>query len=137
MPLEDVWNDLQDDNQQALMDSVVSAIRAFQMLPMQNDKVLQDVNMDGETRQSLLHPEAKDLSNCQITEDSDGLAITTTDNNIGDVELSPADPNELNDNIVLCHYDLEPRNILVTSNGLNGSGSPWYEIVAIIDWEDG
>ncbi|KAK2751525.1 hypothetical protein CKAH01_17860 [Colletotrichum kahawae] len=85
--------------------------------------------------ESLLNPEAKDLSICQIAEDSGGLAIISTNENIGGVEFSLADLNELNDSIVLCHNDLEPRNILVRSNETDGSGSPWYEIAAIIDWE--
>ncbi|KAF3801476.1 hypothetical protein GCG54_00014690 [Colletotrichum gloeosporioides] len=137
------------------MNSAVSAIRTFQSVHLQDDNVLQEHNTDGDSTPSskrrfggpetgyhssirptleiLLYPEAKELFICQITEGSGELAITTTDDDLGGDEFSLADLNELNDNIVLCHNDLEPRN--VRNNGSDEGGSPWYEVAAIIDWE--
>ena len=44
------------------------------------------------------------------------------------------DLQHLQDSVVLCHNDLEPRNILVHPKEL-GNGTTSYFIAAIIDWE--
>ncbi|KAJ8123482.1 hypothetical protein ONZ43_g581 [Nemania bipapillata] len=160
--LEDVWNDLREDNQEALMDGVVDAIKQLQELRVRDDDILQGfqhrANMEDDSKavpkalmggpdtgyhfhikpilEKFLLPEAADLSLCQIIDTGDGIAIRSADDNVGSVELNQADLDTLSNHVVLCHNDLEPRNILVRKVEREGNdGNVWYELVAIIDWE--
>ncbi|TGJ87631.1 hypothetical protein E0Z10_g1125 [Xylaria hypoxylon] len=160
--LEEVWNDLREVNQEALMDCVLDAVRRFQGLRVQDDNVIQALqhhsNAGGDSKpllktliggpdtgyhldiksllESFLHPEAAKLSMCQIIDQNDGIAIRSLDDDAEIVELSQVDLDTLSKHVVLCHNDLEPRNILVKRADLKGNdGNPWYELVATIDWE--
>ncbi|KAI0532585.1 hypothetical protein GGR58DRAFT_489631 [Xylaria digitata] len=161
--LEDVWSDLREDNQEALMNGILDAIRQFQELRVQDDDVLQalqqPINVDDDDSKPLpktlmggpdtgyhfnikpilekfLLPEAARLSLCQIIDIADGIAIRSTDDNIESVELNQVDLDTLSNHVVLCHNDLEPRNILVKQVDREGNDdNSWYELVAIIDWE--
>lgn len=49
---------------------------------------------------------------------------------IGQIELSQSDLDELQRHVVFCHNDLEPRNILMRKVSSGG-----YELASIIDWQ--
>ncbi|KAF2970777.1 hypothetical protein GQX73_g2763 [Xylaria multiplex] len=160
--LDDVWNDLREDNQEALMDGILDAIRRLQELRVQDDDILQAlqqrINVDNNSKplqktliggpdtgyhfsikpilEKFLLPKAARLSMCQITDTADGIEIRSVDDNVESVELNQVDLDTLSNHVVLCHNDLEPRNILVKRVDREGSdGIAWYELVAIIDWE--
>jgi Ser/Thr protein kinase RdoA (MazF antagonist) len=59
---------------------------------------------------------------------SDGITTQSIYEDIGHIDLSHPELDELQKHAVLCHNDLEPRNILVRK------GSPGkYELAGIID----
>ncbi|KAF8815086.1 hypothetical protein BYT27DRAFT_7313041 [Phlegmacium glaucopus] len=70
----------------------------------------------------LLDPETGDVT------------IHSKFDDINPVQISSSDLQLLQHNIVLCHQDLEPRNILVHPNKLE-DGTTHYRVAAILDWE--
>ncbi|KAF6810066.1 aminoglycoside phosphotransferase [Colletotrichum musicola] len=171
--LEEIWNEMEESNQRALMDSVVDAMRKFHELRIQDfdslypeDSVISDDSNDSATPSKELfdshkkgyhsnelfgspdkgyHATIKPLLESyighnarpigQIVYTADGVAIRSADN--GAVEFTITDLEELGRNAVLCHNDIEPRNILVkqSPSSTNASrGGAWYELAAIIDW---
>ncbi|RKU43199.1 hypothetical protein DL546_005720 [Coniochaeta pulveracea] len=160
--LEDVWNDLEQRTQSSLMDSIVDAMAKHQELPVGNDDVRRLLQLPGQMDQvstssvepliggpdvgyhasikqllaGFLGEEAGKSPTCKILDTANGIAIRSLSDDIGEIELSQADLDILCARLVLCHNDLEPRNILVklTSPGEAGPGT-WYELAAIIDWE--
>lgn len=155
--LEDIWNDMEESNQRALMDSVVDAMRKFQKLRRQDfhslyhdlitpsdDLATPSKELVGSpdkgyhatikpVMESIIHPDARSI--CQIVYTADGVAIRSADD--GAVEFTFADLEELGRGAVLCHNDMEPRNILVKQSPSStnaSSGGAWYELAAIIDW---
>ncbi|XDG03855.1 hypothetical protein ABKA04_003470 [Annulohypoxylon sp. FPYF3050] len=157
--LEEVWPGLQESNQRSLMESILGAIGKLQKLSTQSPDARRFLQRHGTTdlgshssTSSLVgspdtgfHSGIKQLLEaftggnaakshvCEIIDTSDGIAVKPASEEIGIVKFSNSDLNELMNHSVLCHNDLEPRNILVKRVGDNDSGS--YEIAAIIDWE--
>ena len=158
--LDDVWNDLGSDNQRALMKSVVQAVEKLQKLDPQCDDVRRVIpQLDRTTRDLELstaliggpevgyYSEIKQLlvgfagdngtksPCCEILDTTNGIAIQSTFEDIDRIEFSYSDLDDLQKHVVLCHNDLEPRNILVKQALNDDSGDARYELVAIIDWE--
>lgn len=73
--------------------------------------------------------------NCRLSDIDQGIMLESAFEDIGRVEFAHSDLDDLQNNIVFCHNDLEPRNILVRKISPSGDKSPRYELAAIIDWE--
>jgi hypothetical protein len=73
---------------------------------------------------------------CELVElDNSGVLLKSTFGDMGSVELTSQDLDDLQRNVVFCHNDLEPRNILVSKISRPEDPNPRYELAAIIDWE--
>ncbi|KAK8121499.1 hypothetical protein PG999_005619 [Apiospora kogelbergensis] len=146
--LEDVWDTLDKANQEELMDSVVHAVEKLQELDLSKVKpglALKDVYpQSGEIRvgnprigfftsieQFLRRVLQAETVPCRISEIDDGIVLES-DEEIGRVELSRKDLDNLLNEVVFCHNDLEARNILAKQT--EGKNSH-FRLAAIIDWE--
>ena len=68
-------------------------------------------------------------------DNNNGIVMTSTDEEIPTVlRIGREELESLQRQVVLCHNDLEPRNLLVRPVAL-GDGSVHYDLAAIIDWE--
>lgn len=67
---------------------------------------------------------------CSLLETENGVVLQSAYEDIGQVELFQSDLDEHQRQIVFCHNDLEPRNILVTE-----ASPERYELAGVIDWE--
>ncbi|KAL4957087.1 hypothetical protein BDW69DRAFT_201964 [Aspergillus filifer] len=73
---------------------------------------------------------------CTVTETEDGgLKVESSIEGIDPVTLSKFDMDYHWATAIICHNDLEPRNILVRERKVDGAEEIEYEVVAIIDWE--
>jgi hypothetical protein len=160
MTLEEVWDTLDQAEQRRLMDSVVRSMQMLQKLDMECDKARQilaeilhipkDDTVDSllpmdtfigslelgyfsDVKQFLggiLLANSPKSSNCTLSESVGGIVIESTFDDVGRVNFTRSDLDNLQQNVVFCHNDLEPRNLLVKQ-----SQSGVYELAAIIDWE--
>ncbi|KAH8753034.1 hypothetical protein F5883DRAFT_470909, partial [Diaporthe sp. PMI_573] len=78
------------------------------------------------------NPEPPD---CTVTETNEGIMIGSAFEDIGSVEFTHSELDDLQHHVVFCHNDLETRNILVRQTSPTEDKSPRYELAAIIDWE--
>lgn len=153
--LESVWEDLDNDQQLTIMDSIIDAMKKLQMLSLNNDLVrflmeregvLKDVWLGGpdlgyftQTAGFLhgvlaaTHPRNPNVT-IENDENGGGIIIHSTVEDLTSVDIAQEELESLKHQAVLCHNDLEPRNILVRANA-SADGKPLYEIAAIIDWE--
>jgi hypothetical protein len=155
--LDEVWVGLDQRNQQSLMEDIVVAMGELQKVSIQNREVHQIIQRYGKTtlesqllskaslgnRNTGFHSDIKQfleagldertvkLKACEILDTDHGIVVRSAVDEIGSIELSQSDLDNLMSHIVFCHNDLEPRNILVKQVGDNGK----YELAAIIDWE--
>ncbi|CAG9946356.1 unnamed protein product [Clonostachys rosea f. rosea IK726] len=147
VPLEGVWNMLDKTHQLELVDSVVHAMEKLQTLSINNMGHLQllsnsiggprfgyfrDVKhfLDGITQASN-----HTSTTCKLLDIEGGVALESIYDDTDRVELSHADLQDLRHHTVLCHNDLEPRNILVkTISSPEGKGKH-YQVASLIDWE--
>ncbi|GES64577.1 hypothetical protein ATEIFO6365_0009006600 [Aspergillus terreus] len=151
--LESVWGDLTDDQQSHVAEQVASAIKNLHSINLLDEKARQFVKPGShaipEAAGPLGGPELGFFSNVsdlvrglvasqdgfeQVTltsTDDGGLRFETQFDDIPSVSMSEKDMFALQEAIVLCHNDLEPRNILVRAENL----AVHYKVVAIIDWE--
>jgi hypothetical protein len=88
--------------------------------------------------ESILH--LQDPTNCSLRGSDpgpgDGIRVVSDFDDIGTVQFTRAELNELKRHVVFCHNDLEPRNILVQRTFATETATVGqYELVAIIDWE--
>jgi hypothetical protein len=152
VPLEDIWNTLDETNQLELVDSVVRAVDKLQKLGdvksvCEHLMATPYVSNDKETHIAIGGPGIGyflDIKNflegilqkhgrppgCKLLGIDGGLSIQSEYDNIGQIDLSHSDLDELQHRVVFCHNDLEPRNILVRK-----SSSGKYELAGVIDWE--
>lgn len=162
--LDDVWSGLSPENQRALVDAAVGAMVKLQkLLAVKRPRVRRflhahahpDTDIDSGFRdviggpnggyfdgikqllQACLGEERFTRRVCEIVDTEDGIAVRSTRDDIGSVELSQSDMDDLMKHAVLCHNDLEPRSIFVRRVDNRGSGSSngWYELAAIFDWQ--
>lgn len=156
--LEEVWEGLDQRNQQSLMEAIVVAMGELQKVSIHNPEVHQIIQRYFKTapesqllrkaslgnRNAGFHSDIKKfleatldertvkLKACEILDTGHGIAVRSAVDEIGGIELSQSDLDHLMSHIVFCHNDLEPRNILIKQVGDSGSGK--YELAAIIDW---
>jgi hypothetical protein len=148
--LEDIWNTLDETNQLELVDSVVCAMDKLQKLGdiknvykyltatpyISNDKTPIAIGGPG----IGYFPDIKNFlegilqkykrPGCKLLGTDGGLSIQSEYDDIGQIDLSHSDLDELQHCVVFCHNDLEPRNILVRK-----SSSGKYKLAGVIDWE--
>ncbi|KAG2418698.1 hypothetical protein HFD88_001799 [Aspergillus terreus] len=151
--LESVWGDLTDDQQSHVAEQVGLAIKNLHSINLLDEKASQFVKPGSrpitEAAVPLGGPELGFFSNIsdlvrglvasqdgfeQVTitsTDDGGLKFETKFDDIPSVSMSKKDMFALQEAIVLCHNDLEPRNILVRAE----NPAVHYKVVAIIDWE--
>ncbi|KAJ5351933.1 hypothetical protein N7452_000907 [Penicillium brevicompactum] len=149
--LEDIWNTLDETNQLELVDSVVCAVDKLQKLGdiknvyehlgttpyISNDKTPLAIGGPGigyfpdikKFLEGILQRNQKQPG-CKLLGTDGGLSIESEYDDIGQIDLSHSDLDELQHCVVFCHNDLEPRNILVRK-----SSSGKYEVAGVIDWE--
>ncbi|OQD77293.1 hypothetical protein PENDEC_c003G03631 [Penicillium decumbens] len=140
VPLEDTWNTLDETNQLELVDSVVRAVDELQKLGDVKDvcehlTATPYVSNDKETPiaiggpgigyflgiknflEGILQKHGRPPG-CKLLGIDGGLSIQSEYDDIGQIDLSHSDLDELQHRVVFCHNDLEPRNILVRNHPL-------------------
>ncbi|KAH8746602.1 hypothetical protein F5883DRAFT_700357 [Diaporthe sp. PMI_573] len=158
--LEDVWDTLDKTHQLELVDLVVHAMEKLQKLDVSN--VYQSLpgtpfvpdHTNSQPVKRLVggpnlgyYPDVKQLlgrilqiSNqtlptCELLDLDGGIALDSIYDDMGRVELSHSELDDLQQCAVCCHNDLEPRNILVKKVLLTEEKGKRYEVVALVDWE--
>tara|TARA_R110002003_G_scaffold95_1_gene7242 strand:- start:23885 stop:25060 length:1176 start_codon:yes stop_codon:yes gene_type:complete len=150
LTLESIWPSLPRPQQRTLMDAIVEALAKLQQphvrdnaaaliasLPQQVDKIIGGPHhgyhndMQGLLTHFVAKHQTKNKATSSITPTQDGLVIASTQPDLPAIHLTRADLAALNSSAVLCHNDLEPRNVLVRHH----PGSNTYLLAAIIDWE--
>jgi hypothetical protein len=161
--LEEVWDHLDDADQSRLVDSVVAAIEKLQRAQIPGRDTETILTATGMTYRDLFPPGSpiggpyhgpcgnikillesilhlQDPTNCSLRGSDpgpgDGIRVVSDFDDIGTVQFTRAELNELKRHVVFCHNDLEPRNILVQRTFATKTATVGqYELVAIIDWE--
>lgn len=154
-----MWTTLDENNQSSLMDSLVEAVRRLQSLPATPALLCQIINHDPgykeETTSSqdsilggpnsgyhaglkdiltgLINNKAAKKLGYKVVGTADGITTRTAQDGTNTTELTQSDLDALMANIVLCHNDLEPRNIPVRKTEGHDAGG--YKLAAIINWE--
>ncbi|KAK1659812.1 hypothetical protein BDP55DRAFT_697419 [Colletotrichum godetiae] len=143
VPLEEIWNTLDQSNQMRLIDLVVCAMEKLHEIDSSN---IQRVGAQSDNASvggpktgyssnieqfldGILPPSDPKPRNWKFQKVDDGILLVSDFQDVGQVQLTRAELDELKDNIVFCHNDLEPRNILVRRS------TESYDLAAIVDWE--
>jgi hypothetical protein len=155
-PLDDVWDTLDQTYQLELVDSVILAMNKLQKLDLSNlsqslagtpyiltnDISPQPVKIAiggpalgyfpdvKKFLGGLLQASNQKSPGCQLLEIDSGITLQSAYEDIGRIDLSHSELDELQHHTVFCHNDLEPRNILVRK-----ASSGKYELAGVIDWE--
>ncbi|KAJ5275610.1 hypothetical protein N7505_004155 [Penicillium chrysogenum] len=128
--LEDIWNTLDETNQLELVNSVVCAMDKLQKLGdiknvykyleatpyISNDKTpiaIAEIGYFPDIKsflEGILQKHKR--PGCKLLGTDGGLSIQSEYDDIGQIDLSHSDLDELQHCVVFCHNDLEPRNIL-------------------------
>lgn len=155
-PLDDVWDTLDQTHQLELVDSVILAVDKLQKLDLSNlsqslagtpyvstsDASPQAVKIAiggpalgyfpdvKKFLGGLLQASNQKSPGCKLLEMDGGITLQSAYEDIGRIDLSHSDLDELQHHAVFCHNDLEPRNILVRK-----APSGKYKLAGVIDWE--
>lgn len=157
--LESVWQELDESTQDAIMNQIVSVIFQLHSLELLEESVRAEVtnllthtgasddlvipmgNADIGFHRDFLSLLKSLVANvgpkkgmCAVHDTNDGIIVVSQFADLGQVELSGEDLATLSKQLVLCHNDLEPRNIFVRPIAEIGKPER-YELLAIIDWE--
>ncbi|KAF4954543.1 hypothetical protein FSARC_12080 [Fusarium sarcochroum] len=154
--LESVWNDLDHEQRVSIMQAVVDAISQLQDVRLvstddQVKHILEGTSFLDDSHQivasvggpglgyfgsftalltNIVKPADPDQAPYTFTTGDDGsLTLESSYPDFKTVTVAKDQLDELNKSCVLCHNDIEPRNLLVR---LTDSG---YKLAAIIDWE--
>ncbi|KJA26751.1 hypothetical protein HYPSUDRAFT_132318, partial [Hypholoma sublateritium FD-334 SS-4] len=134
--LESVWDDLEDAQQFLIVQEIQGILKKLHSLKLSDSNVATTV--EGFLRgliDSHDHPSAEKRTSYLSTDALTGnVTIHSEYDDIAPVLISFDDLRKLQDSVVLCHQDLEPRNILVRPITLD-DGTTHHQIAAIIDWE--
>lgn len=152
--LESVWDNLDDDQQLIIMDSVVHAMKALQTLDL-NDESVRSILMGTEFKDAwlggpnlgyftqianflkgflmVIQPK-QPTTIIEDDESGDGIIIKSIYEDLTSVHITQEELESLKRQVVFCHNDLEPRNLLVRKK-TSADGKIHYELAAIIDWE--
>ncbi|KAL2869740.1 uncharacterized protein BJX67DRAFT_378794 [Aspergillus lucknowensis] len=168
--LESIWDELDDDQVAHVVEQVVSVVSKLQSIDLLDEDVQRLVTSGGGTAGTPIEPiiplgglqvgffttatnlirslvaAQDDFDQITITQDPGDTSVrfTTPFSDIGPVSLSQTAIDALQKSVVLCHNDLEPRNVLVqpvsrvadAGHDADTETQPAsYEVVAIIDWE--
>ncbi|KAL3599926.1 hypothetical protein FPOAC2_04154 [Fusarium poae] len=152
--LEQEWDKLDGSQQKDLMSSIITTISKLQSLTLDSEhsrEILQETRFYRDGKMALIGgPElgyhsdmagflaklAGDATpaktNFSVTKTPDSFIVDSELEHVERVELTSSDLAELAKQVVFCHDDLEPRNILIKRD--TGNTGKW-KIAAIIDWE--
>ena len=119
--LESVWDDLEEEQQVRIVKELLDAVKKLHAISLSDSTVAQIFEGTGF---ALLSSESRAIVIGGHSEYDD----------INPVLISSNDLQQLQNSVVLCHNDLEPRNILVHPKELD-NGTTSYFIAAFIDWE--
>ncbi|KAH6882809.1 hypothetical protein BKA58DRAFT_25383 [Alternaria rosae] len=156
--LESVWPSLSLTEKTSLIDAVANAVDKLQQLDISHALLqrifLNIAPVDEKKNISIGSPflgfaksirefialfvaqhQAKNFATSSIEDalDGDGIIIRSALPELGELHLSSHDLQALEQNLVLSHNDLEPRNLLVKK--AESEDGQRYELAAIIDWE--
>lgn len=153
--LEHIWPSLRVEQKETLMDEVVTAVKQIHQL-RNTDPIVKEllantpfIHSEGgiciggprdgyckNIREFLTHLVEKNQlrrsATSDIVETAEGVLIHSSLPELGQVLLTHDDIDSLDQNIVLSHNDIEPRNILVQEFEAE-DGSINYRLVGIID----
>lgn len=153
--LETVWPSFRSEQKEAIVDAIVSATKQVHQL-RDTDAIVAEIfadtpfiHRDGGTciggpkhgysknvREFLTHLVEKNQlrrsPTSDIVENADGVLINSSIPELGHVLLTHDDINTLDQNIVLSHNDIEPRNVAVQAVEAE-DGSIDYQLIGIID----
>jgi hypothetical protein len=148
------WRELDTAQQREMMDSIGTALAKLQTLKLDDSKVreaLKDTPFTKEAcpfgsavfgyfkdvpellRTFITNFQPYDTELSTVINDclaESGVTVKSIYSGIPSVNISRENLDALKKDSVLCHHDLEPRNILVRQSPNGG-----YELAAIVDWE--
>ena len=153
--LESVWDDLEEEQQVRIVKELLEATKKLHAIKLSDSTVVQILEGTGfappssESRAiggpntgyftdipGFLGSIIQSHWHSHLSSDSatGNITIHSEYDDINPVLIPSDDLQHLQDSVVLCHNDLEPRNILVHPKELD-NGTTSYFIAAIIDWE--
>jgi serine/threonine protein kinase len=153
--LESVWDDLEEGQQARIVKELLEAVKKLHAIRLSDSTVVKILEGTGfappssESRAIVIGGPSTGYftdipgflgsiirSHSHLSSDSatGNITIHSKHDDINPVLIPSDDLQHLQDSVVLCHDDLEPRNILVQSKEL-ANGTTSYFIAAIIDWE--
>lgn len=154
--LESVWDDLEEEQQVRIVKELLEAVKKLHAIRLSDSTVLQILEGTGFTPPSseprtiviggpntgyftdisgFLGHIIQSHSHLSSDPATGNITIHSECDDINPVLIPFDDLQHLRDSVVLCHDDLEPRNILVRPKELDNDGTTSYFIAAIIDWE--
>ncbi|GAB0132577.1 hypothetical protein EsDP_00001009 [Epichloe bromicola] len=155
VPLSNVWDMLERDQQHEMMDLIVSAVEKLQDFEHTEMCLGSNNNSRGfdnlkygkgpadaprractcDTKRLIYSIVGGINESSRLLETDDGIVLEPLLKGMVRLELTSSELEELQKQVVLCHMDLEPRNVLVKERPDNEGGRCRYDLVAIIDWE--
>jgi hypothetical protein len=135
--LESVWPSLDRCQQDSLMETIVAALKKVQQLNIRVKSLGGPYHGHANSMQDFLAQfvvkhQMKSKPTSSIVDVPGGITIKSVLPELDDIFLSHQDLQALENDAVLCHNDMEPRNILVRRCS---DAEPRYELAANIDWE--
>ncbi|KAF1987695.1 hypothetical protein K402DRAFT_445814 [Aulographum hederae CBS 113979] len=164
VPLEAVWKRLTRQQKESVAQTVSQALAKVQEFYLSDPEIidaLQDTPFFHNGRRVIGAPEYgyhQDLSDflcdlsssvqlnglptSRLARDDSGFLVESFFSDIGSASLTNSSLQVVEESVVLCHNDIEPRNILVKlTNGSDNNGEQQsdadatVEVVAIVGWE--
>lgn len=159
--LESIWDDLADDQQSFLMRQITYAVEKLQSIDLLSSRAQEILrsgihilpenpavplggprmgfffNASDLVRALVAYEDRLDLVTVTSTNDG-GVIVETPFNDIPSVHIARKSLLEIQEAVVLCHNDLEPRNILVRAEDhipTNNIHAIRYRVVGMIDWK--
>lgn len=153
--LEKVWPSLEPEQKEPLVDAVVTAVKRVQQMRRTDPAVKEllagtpfissDENVcigsprsgySKNIREFLTHlverNQLRRSATSDIVETPDGMLIHSSLSELGQVLLSNEDIDNLDNNVMLSHSDIEPRHVSVQATTLP-DGSITYELIGMTD----
>ena len=155
--LKDVWTNLNEEDQDALMQSIINAVQKLQTIRL-DDKAVQEILKDtpylnkvdpnilggphlGYLREgsalleAILQYRKIKPPFCSISMSSSGIVtLQSVHEELGSKQVVKTEHLSWENEAVFCHNDLHPCNIIVRKSD-SPNESQEYRLAAIIDWE--
>jgi len=151
-----VWPSLSLSNVESLVDQVVEVVEKLQAIKLSDPKTREllvntafqnggdilmggpfitlSTDMRGFLTQFVQKHQPRDPNIAStVTDTKDGLLFESVHPEFEKVFLSNDDLKALYNDVVFCHNDIEPRNLMVRQVEDNGESK--YELAAVIDWD--